>query len=92
MQGLSDHACALDHDDTGKLRRRCRSQELVDSGAARWFNPFFSGQGNVMAAGGKSLTRVDLYDAVYRKVGLSRAESTSFVELVLREITDLVDD
>jgi integration host factor subunit alpha len=41
---------------------------------------------------GKSLTRVDLYDAVYRKVGLSRAESTSFVELVLREITDLVDD
>jgi integration host factor subunit alpha len=38
-----------------------------------------------MAAGGKSLTRVDLYDAVYRKVGLSRAESTSFVELFLKD-------
>jgi hypothetical protein len=37
-----------------------------------------------MAAGGKSLTRVDLYDAVYRKVGLSRVESTSFVELFFK--------
>jgi integration host factor subunit alpha len=90
LQGLSDHACALGRDDTGKLRRRCRSQEPIDSSAARWFNPFFSGQGDVMAAGGKSLTRVELYDAVYRKVGLSRVESTSFVELVLKEITDCI--
>jgi integration host factor subunit alpha len=43
-----------------------------------------------MAVGGKSLTRVDLYDAVFRKVGLSRVESTSFVELVLKEITDCI--
>ena len=43
-----------------------------------------------MIACGKSQTRVDLYDAVYRKVGLSRAESTSFVELVLKEITDCI--
>ena len=32
--------------------------------------------------------RVELYDAVYRRVGLSRSESASLVELVLTEITD----
>ena len=39
---------------------------------------------------GKALTRVELYDAVYRKVGLSRSESSAFVELVLKEISDSV--
>ena len=39
---------------------------------------------------GKTVTRVELYDAVYRRVGLSRSESASFVELVLKEITDSV--
>ena len=43
-----------------------------------------------MAVGGKSLTRAELSDAVHRDVGLSRAESTSFVELVLKEITDCI--
>jgi integration host factor subunit alpha len=37
---------------------------------------------------GKALTRVELYDAVYRKVGLSRSESSAVVELVLKEISD----
>jgi integration host factor subunit alpha len=32
-------------------------------------------------------TRVNLCDAVYRKVGLSRGESAALVELVLKEIT-----
>jgi integration host factor subunit alpha len=32
-------------------------------------------------------TRVNLCDAVYLKVGLSRAESAALVELVLKEIT-----
>ena len=41
-----------------------------------------------MAKTGKTITRVDLYSAVYQKVGLSRAESSAFVELVLKEITD----
>jgi nucleoid DNA-binding protein len=36
----------------------------------------------------KAVTRVDLYEAVYQKVGLSRTESSAFVELVLQEITD----
>ncbi len=36
---------------------------------------------------GKAVTRRELYDAVYRKVGLSRTESSAFVELVLEEIT-----
>jgi len=39
----------------------------------------------------KTITRVDLCDAVYRKVGLSRAESSAFVELVLKEITDCLE-
>ena len=34
-----------------------------------------------------TVTRVDLYDAVYQKVGLSRFQSLATVELVLKEIT-----
>jgi integration host factor subunit alpha len=36
----------------------------------------------------KTVTRADLYEAVYQKVGLSRRESASLVDLVLREVTD----
>jgi len=39
---------------------------------------------------GKAVTRRELYDAVYRKVGLSRTESSAFVELVLEEIKDSI--
>ena len=35
---------------------------------------------------GKTLTRADLAEAVFRKVGLPRNESAQIVELVLREI------
>ncbi len=35
----------------------------------------------------KSVTRVDLCEAVYRQAGLSRSQSSAMVELVLREIT-----
>jgi integration host factor subunit alpha len=37
---------------------------------------------------GATVNRVDLTEAVYRKVGLSRAESARLVELVFKEITD----
>ena len=40
---------------------------------------------------GKTLTRVDLYEAVYRKIGLPRSESVALVELVLKEITDCLE-
>jgi integration host factor subunit alpha len=43
-----------------------------------------------MTKAGKALTRVGLYDAVYRKDGLSRSESSALVELVLEEIADTV--
>ena len=33
-----------------------------------------------------SVSRVDLYEAVYREVGLSRSQSQAMVELVLKEI------
>ena len=37
---------------------------------------------------GKTITRTDLSEAVYQKVGLSRAESAKLVEQVLGEISD----
>ena len=40
--------------------------------------------------GGKTLTRADLAEAVYRKVGLSRTESASLVEAVLDEICEAI--
>ena len=40
---------------------------------------------------GKTVTRVDLYAAVYEKVGVSRSESLALVELVLKEITDTLE-
>jgi len=39
---------------------------------------------------GKTVTRADLCEAVYQKVGLSRAESSELVEMVLREISDCI--
>jgi integration host factor subunit alpha len=41
--------------------------------------------------GGKTVTRADLCEAVYQKVGLSRTESATLVELVLKEITDCLE-
>lgn len=38
----------------------------------------------------KTLTRADLSEVVYQKVGLSRTESAALVELVLREMTDTI--
>jgi integration host factor subunit alpha len=38
-----------------------------------------------------SVIRVDLIEAVYRRVGLSRAESAWLVELVLKEIADCLE-
>ena len=40
---------------------------------------------------GKTITRANLSDVVYQKVGLSRIESARFVELVLREIADCLE-
>ena len=36
----------------------------------------------------QTVTRVDLAEAVYRQVGLSRKESAGLVEMVLAEVTD----
>ena len=40
--------------------------------------------------GGKTVTRADLCEAVFRKVGLSRTESAALVELVLDHIGDCI--
>jgi integration host factor subunit alpha len=39
---------------------------------------------------GRTVTRADLCEAVYRRVGLSRTESAALVESVLDEIADCV--
>ena len=39
----------------------------------------------------KGVTRVELCEVVYQKVGLSRTESSAFVELVLKEISDCLE-
>jgi integration host factor subunit alpha len=44
-----------------------------------------------MIGTGKTITRVDLCEAVYQKVGLSRTESSTFVEHVLNEIADCLE-
>ena len=41
--------------------------------------------------GGKTITRADLCEAVYQRLGLSRAESADLVELVLREISECLE-
>jgi len=38
-----------------------------------------------------TVTRAQLCDAVHRKVGLSRSESATLVELVFKEITDCLE-
>src|SRR5688572_31527256 len=40
--------------------------------------------------GGKTITRADLAEAVYRRLGLSRTESAAMVEMVLKEICDAI--
>ena len=40
--------------------------------------------------GGKTITRADLAEAVYRRLGLSRTESAAMVELVLEEICNSI--
>jgi nucleoid DNA-binding protein len=44
-----------------------------------------------MPKASKAVTRVDLYEAVYQKVGPSRTESSAFVELILQKITDCLE-
>lgn len=36
---------------------------------------------------GKNLTRVDLCEAIYQKIGLSRTESSDIIESVLQEVS-----
>lgn len=38
----------------------------------------------------KTITRADLADAIYRKIGLPRAEATKYVEMVLEEIFERI--
>jgi integration host factor subunit alpha len=39
----------------------------------------------------KTVTRADLHEAVYQKVGLSRKESAALVDLVLNEVADCLE-
>jgi integration host factor subunit alpha len=44
-----------------------------------------------MAQSGKTLTRADLAEAVFQKVGLPRNESAELVESVLREVVSCLE-
>lgn len=73
-----------------------RVAELVDPGTSRAVISFRFQLDNPspeagQAMSGKTVTRADLCEAVYQKVGLSRTESASLVELVLKEITDCLE-
>lgn len=46
---------------------------------------------NLEAQANRTVTRADLAEAVYRCVGLSRAESADLVEVVLQEICDTIE-
>ena len=39
----------------------------------------------------KTITRADLSEAVYQRLGLSRTESASLVEMVLQEISQAIE-
>ena len=39
----------------------------------------------------RTVTRADLYEAVYSRVGLSRTESAALVELILKEVCDCLE-
>lgn len=43
-----------------------------------------------MGMSDKTLTRADLAEAVFRKIGLSRTESASLVEMILEEICSTI--
>ncbi len=43
------------------------------------------------AMAGRTVTRADLSEAVYQRLGLSRAESAQLVEQVLKEICDCLE-
>ena len=45
---------------------------------------------NLATRESRTITRADLAEAVYQKVGLSRAESAELVETVLREVSDTI--
>jgi integration host factor subunit alpha len=48
-------------------------------------------QSSVVPVAGKTLTRADLSEAVYKQIGLSRSESAALVELMLNEISAAVE-
>lgn len=43
-----------------------------------------------LVSGGKTVTRADLAEAVFRKIGLSRSESASLVEMFLDELSEVL--
>jgi integration host factor subunit alpha len=67
---------------------------FVDSSSDRCSNisvfEHFLERMNMAHPRGKAVTRADLCESVYRKVGLSRNESAKLVEMVLKEITDCI--
>ncbi len=77
-----------DHDGDWKPIAQIRGQDLERPALGVVLTTAHLGR---RAMAGKTVTRADLCEAVYRKVGLSRAESATLVELTLQEITDSLE-
>ena len=62
----------------------------VEAGAAAQSEPLNGRPDNSASENGRprTITRVDLAEAVYQQVGLSRKESAALVEMVLDEMTN----
>lgn len=65
---------------------KCAFQDPDIDSENQFADAFAKIQGEVMAE--KTLTRMDLSEAVFREVGLSRNESAQLVESVLQHISD----
>ena len=69
----------------------CQQANIVDNSARYVIDDRLVAVLGGAAMAGKTVTRADLCEAVYQKVGLSRSESAALVELVLKEITDCLE-
>lgn len=51
----------------------------------------FRSVAEVLEMAGRTITRADLCEAVYRKVGLSRSESAELVEMLIDEVVETLE-
>lgn len=66
-----------------KVTALSAAEELVEASARRMVDEL-----DKLGSQGRTVTRVDLAESVYRCVGLSRKESAALVQMVLNELSE----